>query len=441
MQMRLSFRTALFVVVYALLGLSVARLVNAAEWSAQPSVRLGRGYNDNVRLTIYPHPNVMSSLLAPKLDLAVTSDIWQVTGSMEAVQNRFSGDSSLNSDNLFYNLASSYRTERSIWQVVGSMSQSSILYNQQVNPETGVNQVQYVQDAYNISPSWTWQVDELSQLQLTYSLSNASYVNGMSVGLYDYSTRAATATFSKMLDPNDTAFVSAGYSIFNVPVNADVLTGAVAVSSSGAYLTALNSKSTTYQAGITRTFSETSQITLSAGIRNTSYEQDGYEPVLSGATESCLYFFFGLRQVPCQRVAMFSKQSGTVFNVKYDEQLLENYSFHLTLNRSLDSSGTGGQVQTDSIALSLDHPFTSRLRGSFAASSYTHSVETGNISGVDTRLYYIQPSLEWQWTEKLLLDASYIRTHIRRVSDDQPAISNAVNLTLTYAWPRMEISR
>jgi hypothetical protein len=411
--------------------LSSPRSANAAEWSAEPSVRLNRGYNDNIQLTIQPHSSVTSSLFAPKLNLGASSDIWQVAGGVEAVQNRFSGDSNLDADDRFYNLSASYLTERTTWQVAGSVSKSSFLTNQQITPETGVVQVQKVQDASSITPSWTWAMNELTQLQLAYSLQNISYVNGVEAGLYDYSARAITATLTNSLDQNHKVFFSARYSVFNLPAIAPTPI------SFDSFETSQRSKSSTYQAGITRTFSETARWTLSAGLRKTSIEQDGLQVIQVACPPP---FDFLTCATEFRPATFFSKQSGTVFSGNF-EKLFASSSFTATMSRSLDSSGTGGQVQTDSLGLSISQSFTPKLTGGLSVISYTSSTVTPNISGIDNRLYSIEPTLHWQWTQELSLDGSYRYTHIRRVAEAQPVTADAVYLTLRYQWQKMAISR
>ncbi len=427
MRVSFNFIAALLGVACMLPLLSNPRSVNAAEWSAQPSVRLSEGHDNNIGLTIQPHDSVRSSLFAPKLNLGASSDIWQMTAGAEAVQNRYSGAGDLDTDERFFDMGASYKSERSTWQVTASKSKGSSLSNPRINPDTGVVQSQLIHDAQSVSPSWTWAMSELTRLRLTYSLSNVSYVNGLNVGLYDYSTRAVSATVTSVLDPYHSVFFSAGYSIFNVPATTPILI------SSDTATTSQKSKSTTYQAGITRVFSETTRGTLSVGLRKTSSEQIAI-PCID---------FFGTGQITCfssVHITLFNKASGTVFNGSFEKQF-ENNSLSISASRSLDSSGTGAQVQYDSLSLGFNRSFTSQLAGSLSYTNSKVSQDIGNFSGVDHRLYRIEPSLHWQWTQELTLYGSYRYTHIRRVAEAKPVTADAVYLTLRYQWPKMAFSR
>lgn len=399
-------------VVCVSLIVSDPRSAHAAEWSAQPSVRAGLEHNDNARLTIQPHNSVTGSMISPRLDLGVSSDIWQVTGSVEAVQKRFSGESGLDRDDRYYNLLTSYKTERSSWQLAGSMSKSSTLVGEQISPDSGLIQIQKAYDTRSINPSWTWGMNELTQLQLAYSFNSVSYVDGKRVGLFDYSTRAVSAQLTNQFDPKDQVFFSAGYSIFNVPA------------------TTFESKSAMYQAGITRTFSATTRGTLSAGTRKTSSEQVALVCTVS----------FGPFCIQTVNATVFSKGSSSTFNGSLEKQY-ETTRLQVGFGRAINPSGLGTQVQTDSQNVTLSRQFSSKLTGNFSVNNYDSSSETGNLTSVDSHFYTIVPGLHWTWMQEWSADLTYRYSHIKREVENEPASSNATYLTVRYAWPRMSVSR
>jgi hypothetical protein len=397
--------------VWVASALSLPRSVSAAQWSAAPSVRVGGEHNDNYELTLQPHNSVTGSMIAPRLDLGVSSDIWMITGSAEAVQKRFSGGSGLDTDDRYYNFLTSYKTERSTWQVAGSNSKSSTLVNEQISPNTGLVQVQKTYDTHSVSPSWTWAMNELTQLQLAYSFNSVSYVNGQSSGLFDYNTRDISAQLSNQLNEKDKIFVSAGYSIFNAPA------------------TTLESKSAWYQAGISRTFSETTNGTLSAGTRKTASEQ-----VLSVCT-----VFFGPFCLQTANETFSSEGSSSIYSGSFEKRY-ETTVFNIRVSRALDPSGLGGQIQTDSQIVGLNRKFTSKLTGTFSVSNYLSKAETGNVTGVDSHYYAVEPGLHWMWAQEWNVDFTYQYRHIKRANEDEPASSNATYLTIRYAWPKMDFS-
>lgn len=386
----------------------------AAEWSATPSMQLREDYDSNVLLTTQPHSGERSTWATPKLDFGVASDIWQVGGEASYTRRRFPGDSSLNSDAQNLSLGSSYRTEREIWQLSASSSKVSYLAEGTITSNTGVFTQNISSDTNTISPSWTWLMTELTQLQLTYSQSDVSFVNGQSSGLFNYRSSVGSANLSYPLDNHTQIFLTSAYSIFRVPT------------------TTFESKTSSYQVGATRTFSETTKATFAVGGRNTLSEQN--EP-------TCLLFFGPSCLVPGPQITVSSRSSSSIFNASLDKQF-ETVHVTAAASRSYEPSGTGQELRTDYVSLSFSKPFTEKLSGNLAVVGYKINSDVGSFATLyDSRVYQVQPGLSWPWATGWELDMSYSYTHLQRISETAPATRNAAYLTLTYKWPKMSISR
>src|SRR3989344_2260319 len=237
--------SALFVV------LAMPTISGAAEWSVEPSIKVSREYDDNIRMSIHPHKSVTGSIIKPSLDFGVSGPIWKISGGAEATQRRYSGEGYLDRNDSMLKFSSLYKTERSTWQLDASRVRDSTLTGEQTSSDTGVVPVHKQRESSSVKPAWTWMVSERTQMQLAYQLNNVSYENAQSVGLYDYSYRAVTATVANQISELNQVFVTAGYSAFHVPA------------------AGFDSNSSNFQAGITRTFSETTRGTLQAGRRKT----------------------------------------------------------------------------------------------------------------------------------------------------------------------------
>lgn len=385
---------------------------NAAEWSASPSINLREDYDTNVLLTTLPHNSVASTSMVPRLDFGVASDIWQVSGVAELSRRRFPGHPELDSSAENLNLVSSYKTERSAWQLNAGSSRQSYLASQQINPNIGLFSANRDSDTKSINPSWTWSMTELTLLQLAYSQSDVSYVNGESIGLHDYRSSAVNVTLSHQLDVYTQIFFAPAYSIFRVPT------------------TTFESKSNSYQLGATRTFSETMRGTFSAGRRNTSSEQEILICTL----------IFGPSCLQTAQEKSFSRDSSSLLSASLDKQF-ETVQLSAAASRSFDAVATGQQVRNDSVSLTLGKQLTSKLTGSLAVRANKFSAETGEVSGIDRKIYQVAPALRWQWTPELNLETSYTYTHLKLLSPANVATSNAAYLTLTYQWPKISISR
>lgn len=450
--MRLNFNIILRTTACMPLMLIAPQIVRAAEWSLEPSIRTGLEYNDNARLTLQPHDSVYGYMVAPKLMVGTRSNIWQVNGSAEYTRRNYNADASdLDRNDQYYTLGALLGGERSIWRLDGSLTRSSILTDHQFDPNTGLVQVNTIQELKNLNPSWTWSMDERKQLQLTYNYSDVSFVNGSSVGLSDYSSHGVTAQFMNQLDPLNQAFFSVGYSTSRTP-QVFLATASDPISIINAALetkiTATESRSLVYQGGITHAFSETMNGTLAVGLWNTSTKQaiqtceqpnPFYIPSLGG--DPNFYPLFGQPCLKATDTTLVSKQESSIYNVSLQKQF-ESTRLDLALNRSFYPSGTGDQVRTDSVNLTVNKSISARLTASLAANTYTvRSTQSSFVANNDRSLYQIEPKLHWQWTSELDVDGSYRYTRLKRVADSTAATSNSAYLTLTYAWPKMSFSR
>src|SRR3990172_8063797 len=244
---------------FAVLSIPIA--CQAAEWTVEPSALFGFVYNDNVNLTTQPHSSVNSNVITPRLDLGVHTQAWQITGSAEASRRRYSGESGQDRDDNAFRLSSAYQSNRNVWQLNASSTRDSPIADEQTSSDTGAVQTPKIRETHGFSPSWTRMLTERTRLQLMYQLNDTSYVNGQSVGLYDYRYRTASATLSNQLSTLSQVFVTGGYSAFHTPVTGN------------------ESTTRSFQVGITQNFSESTQGTLAAGARRTETLTQGGRPV------------------------------------------------------------------------------------------------------------------------------------------------------------------
>lgn len=398
-----------------LMWLSFPSPGEAAEWSAEPSIRAGGEYNDNLRLTIQPHDTVKGTEISPKLGLSARSDIWQMGVGAELIHKRYSGDSELDRDDKLFNFSSSYKTERSQWGLGGTKSKSSILADRQIDVNTGLIQVQRDQDARSISPSWSWMMTELTQLKLSYAVSDVSYTNGESLGLYDYRSQAIASRITREFSQQNSGLIDVGYSFFRVPK------------------TGVESRNTSVQAGFIRIFSEDSSGSLTAGLRQTATFVPGGLPTYAYDKNGAI-FQTGVS------TSQHADSTSSVYNASL-EQLMNNVRVSITLRRALDPGSNGNQAKTDYFGLNLERPLSARFTAYLSAYAYKVSTITSTISGTDRKLYQVEPRVRWKWTPELSVDTTYRFTHLKRASEDSAAEANAVYLTLVYQWQKISISR
>ncbi|MHB8697590.1 MAG: hypothetical protein ACYC9J_06050 [Sulfuricaulis sp.] len=256
---------------------------------------------------------------------------------------------------------------------------------------------------------------ESTQLQLTYSHSNNSYSNAGSSGLFDYSTSTASASLSNQFDVYTKIFLQPSYSIYRVPA------------------TTYESKTKSYQVGITRTFTETTNATFSVGEDRTLIQQEVPTCLLSIAGLPCL--------IPGPLAPTSNNSSSLIYNASLNKHF-EMVLLTVSASRSLQPSAIGQLERSDSLSFDLSRPFTEKLTGSLVASGYKVTANAGSTSTLDNRRsYQIQPNLNWQWTPECNIVMGYTYTHLQYAAVTVPVTDNAVYLTLTYQWPKISISR
>lgn len=391
----------------------------SAEWTVEPAVKLSREYNDNIRLTTEPHNSVNGSIIAPSLNFGVNTPVWQISGGGEVTQRRYSGEEGLDRDDNLLRISSIYRTERSTWQLNANRARDSVLTNEYISSDTGVVQANKKRESDSVQPSWIWMFSERTQLQLAYQHTDVSYEDALSVGLYDYRYRATTATLANQISELNQIFITAGYSTFHVLV------------------TGFDSSTRNLQAGITRVFSETTRGTLQAGLRRTESFTRGGNPIYS-YYEVSPGVVFGEQTGVTQDER--SQKTGSVFSGNLETKF-ESTRLNMAISRSLDPSGSSGQIEQDTFKIDLNRQLSARLTAYVTANANKVRNVEGNISNNERTYYGIGPSAYWQWSREWNVGMSYRYAHIKRAFKNEVADSNFVNLTLTYQPLKMSISR
>jgi hypothetical protein len=305
-----------------------------------------------------------------------------------------------------------------LWQLNGATSKESTLLSETFNPDLSIAQTQTRRTTRSIAPSWTTFLTESTQFKLGYQSSDVSYNKEATTTFSNYQNRQANLTLSNQLAERTQVFISGSYSDFKVPT------------------TEYSSKTNSWQLGLTHDFSETLKMTLSAGGRETSSEQ------------RCEFLTFFFSEVcippssPATTYILQSKDSGSVYNMDVQKQF-ERTRVSGLISRGVDPSGSGTEIQTDTLSLTVAHDITpTTLNISFAAGGYRSKAIGGNTSNYQERDYYqLGPRISWRWTEHLSLDGSYRRVRLKYADSNNVPTASVVLLSLSYRAPRYSISR
>jgi hypothetical protein len=420
----------IFAVSFGVMAMSVfPPSAFAEEWFMTPSLRLSYEQNDNIRMTLQPHKTVHGSIIAPRVDLGVQSEIWGITGSAEIARKRYSGEPDLNRDFETFRLSSLYKTERNSFLLDASRVNDAAISGELVDPDIGRTTTQKSRRTESVQPMWRWSITERAQIQLGYQLSEASYVDGESVGLYDYRNRTATATWSYMLSPRSQFFFTASNSRFRVP-EVSLESQIPSVSQNFTAIHRVNSRTPSYRVGIGHTFSATMSGTIMVGRRKTSTDREVFN--CAPFTPTLYQCIFNLTE---------THDTGTTFSGDLRKEF-EKFSISAKLSRDIAASGLGTEVEWDTLNIQIDRPFTARLKGTLTASANnSRHLADADVSNVDMKYYYIQPALQWFWTREANLSLAYRYNHLKQEDEDQAAQSRAIYLSLVYTWAKYSISR
>lgn len=397
---------------------SIPLVCGAAEWTIEPSAIFTLVYNDNINLTAHSHNSVNGNVITPRLNLGMHTQAWHITGSAEASRIRYSGASGQDRNDNAFRLSSTYLSERNIWQLDANSTRDSPVTDPQMSADTGAVQTLKVRESHGFSPSWTRMMTERTKLQLMHQLSDTSYVNGQSVGLYDYRYRIASAVVSNQLSDQNKVFVSGSYSAFHTPG------------------TGSDSTTRSLQVGITRNFSETMQGALQAGRRKTETMKLGGQPVYTRFSTIDGDFLIQTGVTSDTRI----EESSAVFSGSLDKKY-EITRLNLSLSRAFVPSGSGSEVEQDSFDIMLNRTISPRLTASIKLYIRKYRDDQSNIFNNGRTYYHAEPGANWAWTRELSLNMSYGYSRAKRESEDKAAIANSVYLTLIYQPLKSSISR
>jgi hypothetical protein len=411
-----------------LLALSLS--VRAAEWSAEPTVSLRSGYNDNYRLTTAPHDSVWETDLTPAVKFGVAKENQGLFGNADVSVVRFYGGSGANSSNVldredYHLLVNSYqRTERNEFGADIGITQDSTLDTELT--ETG----QVIDNLATrlstvLNPSWKRSLNEKTRLDLDYAFNRVSYsdVVGQS-NLVNYDFNTASASLVRQFTPLTQGTVSTSFSQYIPETN-------------------LNSDIYGIQVGLTRKHSETLSTSWLAGRRQTNSDNliptgfcVGADP--GASFPKCNGGFPVKTGTDTEEV----NNTGAVYAASITK-ILQKGSLSVSLSRAATPSGTGELLDTTRLALTGEHRFTETLTSSLTIEYYEQETivnASGSVQSEPGNFFRIQPRIAWQWQREWLLAGEYRYAEDENTNGDT-ATQNAVYLTLTYRPTKIFTSR
>lgn len=372
----------------------------AAEWSLVPSMSTKGIYNDNLLMTPLPHDPTYGYWISPAVEFAGKTERLEVSSKAALDFVDYYGGEPNRFTNVLLPLTLKYRTERDEWGFSGGFTRDNTLMGELLT--TGVVLRFTQRNLWNLNPSWTRMITEKFGFQGTFQFSDASYQDGLRLGLVDYQVYGGSAGFLFHMTERDDVQLAATYTNFhtsNAPFG-------LRAYYPGAMLS------------ITHSFTEGLKATAYGGPRfvNSTNQLGGF----SQKTDDTIWIYGGSLT-----------------------QQFERASMQLSLSRDIFPSGFGLLIQTDRIGAVTSYNLTDTVTASLDASGYIVSGLTNQAGGgklPEQRLFYVTPKLAWHFSEWWRAEASYAYRWRDVDTFVEPVTSNMLMLMLTYYPPKLAIS-
>lgn len=372
----------------------------AAEWSLVPSMSTKGVYNDNLLLTPLPTDSTYGYWISPAVEFAGKTERLEVSSKAALDFVDYYGGEPNRFTNVFLPLAMKYRTERDEWGFTGGFTRDNTLMGELLT--TGIVLRFTQRNLWNLNPSWTRMITEKSAFQGSFQFSDATYQDGLRLGLVDYQVYGGSAGFLYHLTERDDVQLAGTYTNFHT-TNAPF---GIRAYYPGAILS------------VTHSFSE--------GLKATAY---GGPRFVTSTTE----------------VGGFSRTTRDtiwVYGASLTQQF-ERASLQLNMSREIFPSGFGLLLQTDRVGAMVSYNLTDSLTASLDTSGYLVSGVTSQALGgrlPEQKLLYLTPKLAWHFSEWWRAEASYAYRWRDVETFSEPVTSNMLMFMLTYYPPKLAIS-
>jgi hypothetical protein len=373
----------------------------AAEWSMLPSVGVKGYYNSNILLTPLPHEATYGYWISPGTEFAGKTERLEVSGRAALDFVDYYGGQQDRFVNIHLPVTARYKTERDEFGFTGGFVRDNTLRSELL--ATGVVLRFTQRNLWTANPSWTRNLTEKLAFQGGFQFSDATYDDGLRLGLFDYQTFGGSAGLLYHATEKDDIQVTGAYTNFHT-MNAP---SSLRATLPGAVLS------------LARAFTESVKGTLYGGprfVNSTTHSSDGN---------------------------IESEKTVWVYGATLSKQF-ERASVSLSLTRDVLPSGFGLLLQTDRAGLVMTYQVSEAMTLSLDTSGYIVSGVTPLAGGgtlADQQLIYTTPMVAWKFMEWWKLEASYSYRWRDVDTFAESAMANMMTVMVTYFPPKLAISR
>ena len=365
----------------------------SAEWTAEPAMRFELQYHDNPRLTNQRHNGEMSAVASPNLKMGVKTPQSALKGDARLNIVRYSEEHDFDSNDLYLDMTSQHKTQRSLWALDAAYDYNTTVTSE--FEETGLVQESIRRKFTEIVPSWQSTITEKTILALNYAHTAVDYVDGSSVGLFDYDNQVVSMNIAHQYSQRTKVTATIMASHYDSP-------------GSGAEF-----DNAAITLGAEWSVAENLQAGLSVGRRDTkSSIRDQIDDEDNGLVLSGSF----------NRASPLTIWTGS-------------------LTRTITPSGLGYAVLNDHLLLSFNKKMTQMLRFVVKADAYRYKSLREEISGIDRLYSQFETGLNWRLTRDWSITASYRYRQQKYDQQDGSAKDNMVRASVNYAWQKRTLSR
>ncbi len=381
-----------------MVSLGGAGTAEAAEWSMDPSLSVKAEYNSN--LLLFDGDNeVWGHWLSPGVMFKGATESLDVDGSVKGDFVRYYGEQDRELTNLYFPLRTSYRRDRYTFGFEGGFTRDNTLMGEL--QQTGFVLSFTQRNLWTAMPSVTVGLTERLSWQVGYQFMDASYENGLRLGLVDYHVHGGTSAVSYRLTERDRMHVKGDYINFQTPV--------------------IDQEWNYYGAGLgfSHDFSESLTVALSGGARLVETVQNF--PGGSLSDKSVVWVYSG--------------------NLRKE---FEQGALSLEASREVNPSGFGFLLQTDRFGGALAYRATDTVTFSVNGAVYLVSFATNPLLGAappEARFASVSPKVAWKLSQWWTLEAGYSYAERGVGALSQWNFANSTFVILTYQGPKWSVSR
>ena len=388
----------------------------AAEWSFEPSVGLRTEYNDNIELTPKPHPAVWGTILSSDVKFTGATETLTVTGGLNLGFTRYLHQPQFNIDNYDLSLHSSYKAERDVFGLDIDAIRDATVVSELAT--TGVVLAYSPRNQLTVKPSWSRAVTEATSINASYSYTHVNYPATSGTSLTGYQDQSVSVGMQSNLDEGKVLNLAAYFDRYETPPPQ------------------IGDNTYGVRGGYDHAFSETLHGSFLVGWRWTQSTLSSQASICDGPIINGICSGMVAETTAVQK----QNSSGWTLNANLEKQW-ETDTVRGQISQEIYPSGAGSLVQTRRVGVTWTRQWSPTLSSNIDAGAYQTQYIGGVVTSSNSRYYSLNSSLSWRLSEPWRLDVGY--NYARQKLDSAPVAANAnvLYLMLSYAWPRLSVSR